>query len=133
MTALLTDQRPTPCTWWRRLFGAGTVVLVLAVMSEDAVAQSKFRFVTGDDLYRWCAEAITEAGGIFCQGYVEGIADVLGAGNTINGYRACLKPGTTVGQVMDIAKQHLAKHPQDRGAAADGFVARALEEAFPCR
>lgn len=116
--------------WWR-LLTIGAVLL--AVMSGHASAQSKFRFVSGDDLYRWCSEESDNAGASFCQGYVEGIADVLGAGNTINGYTACLKPGTTVGQVMNIAKQHLAAHPQDRGAAADGFVARALDEAFPCK
>jgi hypothetical protein len=111
---------------------AGAVLLV-GVMSEGAVAQSKFKFVTGDDLSKWCSEGINEAGASFCQGYVEGIADVLGAGNTINGYSACFQPGMTVGQVMDIVKQHLAMHPQDRQAAGDGFVARALSEAFPCR
>jgi len=86
-------------------------------------------FKTGNNLLAVCQD---DAKQLVCYGYVQGIADTLGA-NPIAGWRACLATNVTVGQVTDIVVAWLKANPQARHLAAHSLVAQALEEAFPCK
>lgn len=67
-----------------------------------------------------------------CYGYLDGIASALSV-NKLNGYEACIPVGVTSGQLLDIVLRSLWTHPEDRHNAAVGLVARALQDAYPCR
>src|SRR5215472_5151716 len=114
--------------WWRRLFGAGAVVV--AVMSVIAGARAA-DFKDGNKLYAHCAAIGAFIGYAYCQAYVEGVADAM-SGNSIDGHTACVPDGVTVQQVVDVATRYLAANPAERHFAASGLVAHALEDAFPC-
>lgn len=93
-------------------------------------------FVNGNGLLEMCTvdreDALYFQKVARCSGYVAGIADAL-ANNPVNRYRACLPKQATVGQITDVVKLQLERHPELRHMAAAGLVAEALSIAFPCR
>jgi hypothetical protein len=52
---------------------------------------------------------------------------------TINGFEGCVSTEIAVGQLEDVVVDSLRHHAADRQLAAEGMVARAISEAFPCR
>jgi hypothetical protein len=109
----------------------GLVLLIAAVFCEKEAAGA---IVTGNRLLDDCQKPNDEISGPFCGGYIAAIADVLSnKNNSVNGARACLSGGVTIGQLRDIVVQWLQRHPQHRHNGAEGLVAAALMEAFPCR
>jgi hypothetical protein len=130
---MLGDSVGSPRRPWR-LFGA--TVAVVALMSASAAAQqgeTTAEIEDGDSLYANCMD--TRAGWIVCRGYVEGIADVMTIpGGSIAGYTACVPDyHISAGQLLDVAKQFLASHPEKRRLGAAELLAHALSDAFPCR
>lgn len=90
-------------------------------------------FLDGNDLYARCAAPMGDVSLSFCNGYVAGISDALYEGNSVNGYKACIPSGPTVGQMADVVRQFLAANPASRHKASEGLVAHAISDAFPCR
>lgn len=104
--------------------------LLVAGISGEAGADG---FINGNMLLQYCREPRGTFGFGACSGYVTAIADAL-ARDPVGGYRACMPPDSvTAGQVRDIAVQWLQRNPQLRHYSAEGLVAKALSEAFPCR
>jgi hypothetical protein len=62
-----------------------------------------------------------------CFGYILGVADALRPAVVF-----CIPSGTTVGQIVDVAKLYLIEHPEARKKLAPHFVVSALAEKFPC-
>jgi hypothetical protein len=104
-------------------------------MSTNASAQTVSAFEDGNSLYERCAEPTATFSRGVCLGYVVGIFDaMLSAGGTpIAGFSVCLPRGVTKGQAFDVVTRFLASHPELRHLTAASLVARALEQAFPCR
>lgn len=96
-------------------------------------ASTRADFKNGEELHGVCRTPNDPQAQAYCVGYVAAIADVLGTGKgTISGWRACIPPKTTQGQVATIAIQWLEKHPENRIFGANNLVAQALASAFPC-
>lgn len=85
--------------------------------------------MTANQLY----EACKGSGLQFCRGYIVGVVDAFGGGNTTKNYIACVPKGIEIEQTQDVAMQFLDAHPEVRQYGAVGLVAQALAEAFPCR
>jgi hypothetical protein len=105
--------------------------VVAAVLTVGATAQSSL--IDGNSLFRSCQENDSRAHWGACLGYVRGITDILLAGHQMNGVTACVPRDVETGQVTDVVKQFLARHPDQRHLPAEGLVGAALQEAFPCR
>lgn len=111
---------------------ARSKALLLLVFAGCSTVAHGGGFVTGNDLYAQCekSDAIRR---VECAAYVTGIADVLAAGNVVNGgYKACFETSMTKGQLADTVLKFLGEHPEKRHLMAIGLVAEALWRAFPC-
>ena len=65
-------------------------------------------------------------------GYIAGIADNISTAK-VNGFKACFPENIELGQLRDVVKLFFDQHPELLHYAGKGLVARALEDAFPCR
>ena len=75
-----------------------------------------------------------------CLGYVLGVYDsapILDAAaekrQWDGGWTACVPEGVEAGQLTAVVKKWLRAHPEKWHVHASGLVARAFQEAFPCR
>jgi hypothetical protein len=88
---------------------------------------------TGNDLWSKC----TSKDGVFdraiCDGYVAAISEAMGPPNGVYDFRACFPERSTRGQLVDVVKQYLDRHPEQRHLPAVTLVANALATAFPCK
>lgn len=86
----------------------------------------------GNRLYEMCNQERAGFDSGLCHGYIAAITDVM-AQHTIHGWSACgngAKP--TNQQLFDIVVVFLARNPQSRHYGAEGLVAKAISDAFPC-
>ncbi len=89
--------------------------------------------IDGDALNGLCGDFYRVTDTARCQGYVQGVADVMRGGDSIGGYRACIGKTTTDDQLLSVIEDYL-RDSADHGAdPAAGLVAKALAQAFPCR
>lgn len=65
-------------------------------------------------------------------GYITGVADVMMQGNAINGFTACIPIRVNRQQLLDITQKFINENPQTLHYTATGFIASALNSAFPC-
>lgn len=113
---------------------AKTAIVILVLFSALALAHSaQADFKGGEELYGLCIRPNDVRALSFCIGYVAAIGDVLGTGDgVISGWRACLPPGATQGEVAQIAIQWMKEHPENRAFGASDVVAQALANTYPC-
>jgi Ssp1 endopeptidase immunity protein Rap1a len=116
------------------LFATGGVaaliaLIITATLQPVAVAGLK----TGNDILMECASKAAVVDHGYCFGYISGIADAMGAEDSIFGWRACFPKGATFGQAEDATLRYLQVHIGGRQKDAASLVAAALAEAFPCR
>ena len=107
------------------------LIAVLVVVPYVPVAEAAF--MTGKMLLAHCRNETDVYDQAFCLAYVVATADVLWAENSVQGHSACLPDQIAQGQVQDIAVPWLEVHPQYLHLGANGLVAAALADAFPCR
>ncbi|HBZ68454.1 MAG TPA: hypothetical protein DEP35_01330 [Deltaproteobacteria bacterium] len=124
------------------------VVMALAMMVPAPHAWASMR---GEWLKKTCKEpALSFAKGL-CDGYVAGVADAnqvyelkdgqllpkLAADGSIEGahleLRWCLPTGSTGPQLVKVVKKWLAQHPEELREQAAAVIAKALQQAFPCK
>lgn len=95
------------------------------------------QFVTGNKLYTKCvamkqweatnqmsASEVQIADGMFCMGYVAGVADAA------DGPLVDIPAGATQQQLADIVYDYLDKHPESRNLSAMILVRAALTNTF---
>lgn len=125
------------------LFVAGEAIVMKGVwvfiscIVGLAVLPATAGFKSANDLWDHCTarerDRHYQQDNAMCMGYIVGIADVLDDGDNVDGLRACLPRGATIGQVVDTAMYYIRDNPQDRHYSASSVVAAALAAAFPCR
>ena len=105
-------------------------VLLLLVGHVEAAESRSFQ--DGNEVLAQCDANFSDV----CIGYVEGIADAISLARsrsqTIGGWTACIPLPVTAGQVRDVAKDYLRRHPGMRQLGAAGLIAAALQETYPC-
>ncbi|MDP6927129.1 MAG: Rap1a/Tai family immunity protein [Rhodospirillales bacterium] len=114
------------------------LVLALAVGLAVLFTASEGRggFIKGQELYNDCSADDGSFSVGSCFGYIIGVVDAgKGVGRRIEwqgGWSACIPKGVTGDQMVEVVKKSLRAHPEDWHYEANGLVARALDEAFPC-
>ena len=109
-------------------------VTVFFMASCNAYANSyvDHTYVDGNSLLRYYeADSGPYSAGL-CIGYIIGVADTLGM-NNYSAATACYASSVVTGQIRDVVISYLKSHPESRHYAADGVVALAISEAFPCQ
>jgi len=111
------------------------VVLVLVVTWSNAThATEPFIFETGNELHEKCNTSNSTRMGDACVGYIIGVSDAISVNkNQLFGFVTCRPADFTVGQLVDVVKLWLKRHPAQRHYSAANIVAAALAEAFPCK
>src|SRR3954470_23400043 len=106
-------------------------MLVLFPLLCRADNGQRVQFLSGNDLLSMCEGEISKR--LICEGYIIAVSDVLTA-NKINGFEVCgpIGPDVNSGQLIDIVRLYLKNNPSERDTMADGLVAAALRDAFPC-
>lgn len=118
--------------------------MVIAASNAWASTSAYYGFFTGIELHEACDAvnvskrtrsdirfALRKEGE--CRGYIIGIADALGSGVRIGGFRSCMPPRTTDRQVIDAVVRWLAGNLESRRRAGPSLVAEALAASFPCK
>jgi hypothetical protein len=117
----------------RKMVTATALVLALAAPGAANGDGTVASLYSGNTLLQLCQSHPQGPNPVFCMGYIAGIADALGTGSSIAGWRACFPHNGTVGRVRDIAVGFLTAHPEVRHLTAASLVAEALQGAFPCK
>lgn len=69
-----------------------------------------------------------------CRAYVIGIADVLTAGDTVAGRKACIPKGVSKADITEKVVAWLEASPDRRNdTMAHALVAEAISTAYPCK
>jgi|ETNmetMinimDraft_35_1059890.scaffolds.fasta_scaffold260560_1 hypothetical protein len=109
--------------------GVGLAVLFTA-------SEGRAGFLMGQALHKECSADGGSCGESTCMAYILGVVDAgVGVGRRIEwqgGWSACIPKGVTGNQMVEVVKKSLRAHPEDWHTQANGLVARALNEAFPC-
>jgi hypothetical protein len=127
MDKLWAVMRAAPAVM-RRLCVTAALVVALTSASSGAMA-----FYDGDKLYNYCHVSMGQPELLYCQAYIAAIADAMGSGNAIYGFKACMGLDVSLGKAMNAAVQFLMTHPEIRHHEAAWLVAQALAQAFPCQ
>lgn len=113
-----------------------SVLAALTALSVLPATPAVSGFVSGGDLLASCAPARVDP--VFrlkvaeCRGYVIGIADTFDCGTAAQGFKWNSSTGVTQRGLVDVVVMWLRTHPDQLGYQANGLVAAALSEAFPC-
>lgn len=103
------------------------ILFVVLFASSASVYAAGATFVVGntikDDL---------KVKGSISMGYVAAIADVMSS-SPVNGFKACIPQRVQIGQLRDVVAKFFESNPEILHHQADGLVAAALSNAFPCR
>ena len=84
----------------------------------------------GNELWQICWETTSADPPIECMSYIEGVLDERDFG--VAGYTRYLIPDdVTVGQITEVVRNYLSKHPERRSHFAPGIIQQALSEAWP--
>lgn len=113
---------------------ACAVTIAIAILPAGA---ARAGFVSGWDLLQICKANPNHAGfGILsaqCRGYVTGVADTFDCTNSLHGFH--WDSTITVERDELVAKviQWFNAHPKTLRHEADGLIAAALGETYPCK
>jgi Rap1a immunity proteins len=97
----------------------------------DTPAHTVMGFYGGNALYEQCSgnNALQQAA---CQGYIPG-AFFQAMGLLPAKVATCKDRNVTAGQLVDVVKNFLVAHPEQRQYGAADLVTTALTSAFPCQ
>lgn len=112
-----------------------TLILPAIISAVATVRTAEAGYLTGNDLHSKCTASDSFDAGV-CAGYIAGAASVLiDSDALIPGIktRLCVpQQQVPLGQIVDVAKLYLVKHPEKRHQEAWGLISLALRDAFPC-
>lgn len=116
--------------WIRSCLFASLVIAFVPCASTHA------GFVSGMDLLESCAPARADPAYrqrvAECRGYVVGVADTFDCTNALMGFTWRSNMQASQRDLVDLVIRWLRSHPQYLRYEADGLVAAALSEKFPC-
>lgn len=112
---------------------AFTIAAVLAFSSAECAVAG---FVSGSDLLESCAPSRADRGYRLkvaeCRGYVIGVADTFDCKNQLLGFSWRNNMEASQQELVDVVIRWISRHPDILFYEADGLVAAALSEQFPC-
>ena len=126
----------------RNLMPAGLAVVGLLGLAVPTKA-SAVEAWNGNQLYTVCTSNALEFVSA-CRGYIMGVSDLLDlarqysqthakpAAAFVGCWHVCM-PRIEGQQAFDIVTNYLAVHPEERHYGAADVVAKALQQAFPCK
>jgi hypothetical protein len=101
------------------------ITAVLIAASVPAHSEDTTPLITnGNGLNEICQKSDGFATGL-CEGFIYGAA--------IAGEGFCPPRGVTLGQALDVAKNGLANHPEERQMASAVLLSKYFKRAWPCR
>lgn len=92
----------------------------------------KISFVTGNTLYQLC-KSEDKRNNALCEGYIAGINDAMSSGYLNKYFQVCLPEGVSTTQLRLILIKYMEQIPQKLHYVAEGIVAEALGNTFPCK
>lgn len=100
------------------------------------LAQAEAGFVSGKDLHEIC-EADQKGSGdplrsAECLGFIMGVADTFDCTETLHGFNWDSSKQVDQHRLVKVVDTWLDKHQHRLAYEADGLVAAALAESFPC-
>ena len=111
-----------------------TILLLLTGTAQDSQAGS----LSSGELLDLCLtpkgnDLIYFTNFSLCAGYINGVSDASQCGNSVDGFSHASPAGVTVGQVFEIFVSWMQSHPESKSVGASTVVAKALQEAYPCK
>lgn len=112
-------------------------ILAVAVAALAATAPARAGFVTGWDLLQICKANPQQGGyGIHtaqCRGYVTGVSLTFDCTESLHGFHWNSAADVAPEDMVKSVIAWLNAHPKTLRHEADGLVAAALGEAYPCK
>lgn len=94
-------------------------------------------YVSGWDLLEICkaspSDPVYRLKGAQCQGYVVGVADTFDCTEQLHGFTWDSSTRVAQPELVKVAVDWLSAHPDLLGREADGLVAAALHDSYPCK
>ena len=114
-----------------------TILLaVCAVVSMTPIEEARSGYLSGSDLLESCKPRVIDA--VYrlkvaeCRGYVVGVADTFDCSRAVIGVRWNSRIVVSQEELVNTVIRWLNAHPRQLHYQADGLIAAALSEAFPC-
>ena len=107
-----------------------TLVVLLLPHAVAADSPKPHTWTSGADLTDRCGTMEQFSAGE-CAGYVVAVAEITESGY-LKGYRSCIPARVNKGQLTDIVRKYIAKHPEYQQSVGYQVVVIALVESFPC-
>ena len=107
-------------------------IMILLFLISINVYAKKISFVTGNMLYQLCKSENKVNNGL-CEGYIAGINDAMSSGYLHKYFQVCLPEGVSTTQLRLILIKYMEQIPQKLHYVAEGIVAEALGNTFPCK
>jgi hypothetical protein len=109
-----------------------TVSLAVLFTANDGRADD---YMQGQRLNTLCSGDTAAA--LVCSGYIQGVHDAGQEPTPVSkkwrgGWEACVPGGVLVGQLKAVVTKWLSEHPEKWHFHAEGLVAQALTETWPC-
>lgn len=112
------------------------LLAALTVLALGTTTPALSGFVSGGDLLASCAPAQVDP--VYrlkvaeCRGYVIGIADTFDCTVQASGFKWNSSTGSSQRDLVDVVVTWLKLHPEHLNYQANGLVAAALSDAYPC-
>jgi hypothetical protein len=87
-------------------------------------------FEDGNKLYRECSSRMGAVDYDSCLAYVQGVADAMEVSRFTNAQGPCVPKHVQLGQVVDVTRAFLRKHPESRHKPAAALAIAAIYDAF---
>ncbi len=113
-----------------------TALAVAAAIAVTPMGDAFAGFVSGRDLLESCApnraDPVYRLKVAECRGYVIGVADTFDCKNQLLGFTWRSNMAASQRELVDVVIKWISRHPNILSYEADGLVAAALSETFPC-
>ena len=114
-----------------------SLLAAFIILAAIPVGPAKAGFVSGKDLQEICLADQNGSGSPLkaaeCLGFVMGVADTFDCVETLHGFHWKSSTTSNQQQLVKLVVTWLDRHQSSLHYEADGLVAAALAEAFPCK
>ena len=113
-----------------------TILAVCVAVSMNPINEARSGYLSGSDLLEACKpqaiDAVYRLKVAECRGYVVGVADTFDCSRAVIGVRWNSQILVSQEELVKTVISWLNTHPRQLHYQADGLIAAALSEAFPC-